>query len=217
MHRSRQRRDSHGRFIRNVSPPQQEPSPPTPSPAPAFSRPNRLQRILTAATTPLTSSVPISEFVANIAMAFHTISPKQDALAASAAPVDSPSSLVRPIPPPGYVSNPPLPRPDFNAPGSDESSPPAALNNAFINDEDIEDNHYLQPYTPDSDDASASSDDDQLLPQALPPLQSQTPPHSTFHIRALPLPLSHSCLAGPLPLLLSPHRRSTYKPQPRCR
>src|SRR6267142_1450342 len=142
-----------------------------PSPAPAFSRPNHLQRILAAATTPLTSSVPISEFVANITTAFHTISPEQDALAASAVPVDSPSSLVRPIPLPGYISNPPLPHLDFNTPRSDKSSPPAALNNAFNNNEDIEDNHYLQPYTPDSDDTSASSDNDQLLPQALPPLQ----------------------------------------------
>src|SRR6267142_4112244 len=118
MHSHRQQQDSHGWFIQNVSPPQQEPSLPTPSPAPAFSRPNCLQHILAAATTPLTSSVPISEFVANIATAFHTISPEQDALAASAVPVNSPSSLVRPIPPPGYISNPPLPRPDFNAPGS---------------------------------------------------------------------------------------------------
>src|ERR1700730_397493 len=127
---SRLHRDSHGRFARNVSPPPpEEPSPPAPTP---ISHPNRLQRILPTAATPLTSAVPVSEFVANIATAFNSSSPEQDLPVIPLAALADPSSPVHPSSPTRNSSRSPLPRPDFNAPGSDDPSPPAALNSAFI-------------------------------------------------------------------------------------
>jgi len=106
-------------------------------PTASTSQPTRLQQILVAATSPLTSSVPVSELIANIATAFNNLaSPDQEAsVSQPASPVNPPSSPALATPLPQYQTiKPPLPHPDFNATGSDDSQVTLALNNAFIKD-----------------------------------------------------------------------------------
>src|SRR6266850_6962092 len=200
----RPQRDSHGRFTRIVlPPPAEELSQSTPTLHASSSRPSRLQRIIASTVTLLTSSVPMSEFVNNIATAFHYSSPDQEASTLQpASPVD-PSSPTRFTPPCCYATKPCLPCPDFNAPGSDESQPNTALDTAFI--EDSDENHHppLQALDEEDDNDNLYFDDDHPLPEAPPPPQHQKPPPFTFTLRIPPLPPSHSRLSGPLPPLPS--------------
>lgn len=135
----------------------------------------------------------MSELIANIASAFNnTTSPNQETSIPQPASPDnlSPSSPVLAIPLPRYTTEPILPRPDFNAPGSDDSQQTSVLNNAFI--EDSVDNPDLLPFSPDSDSESLvstntrQSTDDAQEPQTPPPLRPQTPPVPLCRLRFLP-------------------------------
>src|SRR6266850_2016685 len=167
----RPQRDSHGRFTRIVlPPPAEELSQSTPTLHASSSRPSRLQRIIASTVTPLTSSVPVSELVNNIATAFHYSSPDQEASTPQpASPVD-PSSPARFVPPHCYATEPRLPCPDFNAPGSDESQPNTALDTAFI--EDSDENHHPPPHS--------------RLSGPLPPLPSSSQPIAAMSLTSGP-------------------------------
>src|SRR6266850_3686361 len=196
----RPQQDSHGHFTWIIlPPPAEELSQSTPTLLASSSRPSRLQRIIASTITPLTSSVPMSEFVNNIATAFHYSSPDQEASTPQpASPVD-PSSPARFVPPRCYTTEPRLPRPDFNTPGSDESQPNTALDTAFI--EDSDENHHppLQALDEEDDDDDLYFDNDHPLPEAPPPPQHQTPPHSTIRLRFPPPPPPPPPLSRPPP------------------
>ena len=175
--------DSQGRFICNVPPQPEEPSPPSPISPSRLGQPNRLQCIL-AATMPLTSSTPVSDFISNIAIAFQSILPEQS----------NPSPPPQPIPP-CTSSTPPLLRPDFNASGSDKL---AHLNNAFF--EDARRNNPLQVYLPNSDNNRSSDTNELVLPIQHP---QQAPSPFLHQVHFEPIPTAHSQLVAPLPSLPS--------------
>ena len=155
-----QQRDSRGCFVRN-SQPQEEVDPQTPQTQP---RQSRFQRALSAAHIPLTSDIPKSERISNITSALQHSSPDSYTPAAPQLdPTHDSSSSARHIPPPCYATDTPLPCPDFNAPGSDDSEtqvPPDASQ--------LEDNQQPQ-HSSDLGDNELSSDDELL--ETLPPLQ----------------------------------------------
>ncbi len=120
-----QQRDSRGRFIQSVQLPSIEEQP-APIPPPQIGGPlSHFQHAIIALSTPLQSSVPVSEALANLAAALRSNSPNTDPPTTSQPkPANIPPSPTRYVPPPRYVTDPPLPRPDFNAPGSGESPQP---------------------------------------------------------------------------------------------
>ena len=185
-----QQRDSRGRFTRSVQPQQpiEEQPQPTPPPQASTSRFGRYQRALVAASAPITSSiVPVAERIVNIASALQLSSP------------DSPNILPshpRDVPPPRYVTEPPLPPPDFDVTGSNES-PPCAPSPSQP-DIDI-------PHQP----APDLGDNEQVFPP-LPQHPPRTPPLPAQQLpRARPSPP-----LPPLPQPLPPPPPPPPAPQP---
>ena len=155
-----QQRDSQGCFIRN-SQPQEEEDPQTPQTQP---RQSQIQRALSAAHIPLTSDVPESERISNIASALQHSSP--DSYTPAAPQLESTrdsSSSARHIPPPCYTTDTPLPRPDFNTPSSDDSETQVPPDTS-----QLEDNQQTQ-HSSDLGDNKLSSDNELL--EMLPLLQ----------------------------------------------
>jgi len=112
-----QQRDFQGYFIRDVQlQPIDEQPLPIVLPLPGPSEPNHLQQIIIAARIPTLSDVPVLENIVNIATAVQSltnISTPLTSLPELSATLD-PSICC--ILPPQYVTDPPLPHPDFEAP-----------------------------------------------------------------------------------------------------
>jgi len=201
MPETQQQRDSRGRFVRNITPPPpEEPSQPTPTPEAGPMRLGFWQSAINAAAAPVITDVPVSEQIVNIDSAIQEYTSPEIAtpITVQPAPVSNLPLPIRLALPPRYTTEPPLPPPDFNAPGSDESDPQAPSSAS-----QPEDNQH----TPILDDNDLSSDDELEL-QTLPPLQPRprTPSPPSWR----PLPCSHRRLSQPLPPLpLAPQPSAT--------
>jgi len=77
---------------------------------------SHLRRLYNIASRPLLSALPTAEQVVHLATAAASITYNLP---------DSDPSPVRFVPPPCYTTDPPIPRPAFNAPRSDDSEPQA--------------------------------------------------------------------------------------------
>ena len=204
-----QQRDPRGRFVRNSQPQENEEDPQTPQ---TQLRQNRIQRALTAAHIPLTSDVPESECISNIASALqHSLPDSYTPAVPQLESTRDSSSSAHHIPPPRYATDTPLPRPDFNAPGSDDSETQVPPDTS-----QLEDNQQTR-HSSDLGDNELSSDDElletlpllqptprRLLPrfhsrlsEPLPPLPTNPPPSTTMAthgVSAMPSPRSKTAL-----------------------
>ena len=152
-------RDSRGRFSRSIQPETEQPiEPPQPEdqldqlpqnePPPQAAQPlEYLQRAVIALSTPL----------ANLASAFRSTLPGATRPATSQT---EPPNIPAPryVPPPRYVTDSPLPRPDFNAPGSSESLPREST--PFRPDQPEVSDNFLQQQVRDITDNDMSSSKD---------------------------------------------------------
>ena len=164
----------------------------------------QFQRTLAALSTPLTSAVPVSEFVVNFASAFQpSLSEPETPINSQHEPDNIPTSPARYVPPPHYVTDPPLSRPDFDASGSDDSQPPVPLLSQETN---IQPSQQL-PLTPDNFELS-SPDDEQPLPHPPPSLQPQP---RTLSQPAQRVPCTR--LSQPLPPIPQTVSAMAYAPQ----
>jgi len=208
-----QPRDHLGRFIRSAQPQQEELEPATPQAQ--VTRPNALQRILLAASTPLVSDVPVSEFISNIAQAYQNrSSPIPDpSESPPSLPFTSESTLSSPIcyvPPLRHATNPSIPAPAFNAPGSDPIAPaplPLQLPDASFG-------MLRQPAHLSDNDLSYTDEEPfvQLPPPLLPCPYQLLPWHPRVLSRTRPLPQSPHPRALPQPPLMLPPPAATYAP-----
>ena len=174
-----QQRDSQGRFTRSVQPqPIEEQPQQTPQPQASTSHFDRVQHTFIAISTPILSSIPVSQVVSTVVSALQFSTPNSDTPTAPQPKSESiPPSPTCYVPPPCYATEPPLAPPDFNAPRSDNSPPraslPSQLEGTFID--------TVQQPAPDSD------NDKQLFPPL--PQRPQTPPQPARHCpRSRPLP-----------------------------
>ena len=208
-----QPRDHLGRFICSAQPQQEELEPATPQAQ--VTGPNALQCILLAASTPLVSDVPVSEFISNIAQAYqHHSSPiPNPSESPPSLPFASESALSSPIcyvPPLCHATNPSIPAPAFNAPSSDPIAPvPSPLQ--------LPDASFGMPQQPAhlSDDDLSYTDEEpfvQLLLPLLPCLYQLPPWHLRVLSRARPSPQSPHPRALPQPPLMLPPPAATYAP-----
>jgi len=133
MPRQTQHRDTQGCFTSSVQPLQhKEQLPPTTAPASTRGL-GRVQRALITVSSPLHSGVPVSEAVIHAATIF------QESLSdtPTLSPLDSEDNLPSPthyVLPPRYISDPPLPCPDFTALESDDLAPLVPLPSPTRND-----------------------------------------------------------------------------------
>jgi len=188
-----QPRDNQGRFIHSTQPQQEERAPVTPQVQ--VTQPSTLQCILLAASTPLVSDIPMSEFISNITQAYHHSSPiPNSSESPPSLPFVSESALSPPIcyvPPPRFVSN-TIPAPVFDAPRFDPIIPPviSPLQLPYASFNMPRQSTYL------SDDKLSYTDDNQFvqLPPPLPLRLYQAPPQ---HLRQLPRARPSPQLAHP--------------------
>ena len=172
-----QPRDAQGRFI--TQPQQEESDAITEQPQlqSDLSRLNPVQHILLALNHPLVTGTPMSELVVNLAQAAYYGAPNHNS-------PDSPQSLpfasgsilsppARYVSPPHYATNPPLPAPDFNASGSDDSLPPLPPLPPSSDPEDISMSQRRAYF---SDDELSYIDDEDFAP--LPPPLPACPPQA---------------------------------------
>src|SRR6266581_3811991 len=180
-----QQRDSQGRFIRDVQQlqPIEEQPPQTTPPQATPNRQTLIQRVAAAALTLLTTDVPASEYISNILAALQSSSSDHNTSSMSqpelASILDSPTLYV---PPPRYVTNPPLPRPDFEAPGSNDSLPREPTPDPL----ELSDNLPPQQPSPDSTNERSSSEDEQPLPPHRPRLQIPIVPQQQPTLNQIP-------------------------------
>jgi len=127
MPRQTQQRDPQGRFTISAQP--QPQPPPTPAPA-STTGPTRFQHALVAVSSPFHSAVPISEAVAHATAIFQESSPDTPTtpLPDSEDLAPSPTHYV---PPPRYVTDPPIARLDFGTPGPNGDAPLVPQQPAF--------------------------------------------------------------------------------------
>src|SRR6266581_5016362 len=174
-----QQRDSRGRFIRDVQQldtieeqPAQVDPPLTP-----------FQCTIIALTTPLTSDVPVAEAIVNLFASLQSSSSDHNTSSTSqpklASILDSPT---RYVPPPRYVTDLPLPRPDFDVPGSNDSLPHEPTPDPL----ELSDNLPPQQPSPDSTNERSSSEDEQPLPPHRPRLQIPIVPQQQPTLNQIP-------------------------------
>jgi len=114
-----QQRDPQGHFIQSVQPTGEQP-PQITLLIPSASEPNLLQCIILAARTPLSLDVLVSENIANITSVLRSLTDFSTPTTPQQAAIQDP--VIRYVPLPHYVTDPPLPCPDFEAPGTNASS-----------------------------------------------------------------------------------------------
>ena len=174
-----------------------------PQPHTDLSQLNPVQCLLLALNRPLVTDTPVSELVVNLVQAAYYSATNRD-------PPETPpnlpfttDSILSPpahyVPPPRYVTDLPLPAPDFNSSGSDNSLPPLPPLLPSSNPEDFTMSQQRAYYS--DDELSYINDEDFVpLPPPLPPHPPQAPPqHPRRGLRARPSPQPPHSRALPQP------------------
>ena len=148
-----QQRDSQGRFIRDI----QQLDTIEEQPAQVDPPLTSFQRTIIALTMPLTSDVPIAEAIVNLFTSLQSSSSDHNTSSTSQPELASILDLpTRYVPPPRYVTDPPLPRPDFEAPGSNDSPPREPIPDPL----ELSDNLPPRQPSPNSINEGSSSEDE---------------------------------------------------------